>query len=98
MAGSRFNNGGYVQSMLIDILDEKLTGLWNQRGSEYPWSRQPDWFLGPKACLINEFNVSCGEEFPHRWRDMGIGPIFGRRTYGGDPPRRVATGIAQRRA
>lgn len=81
---TRFNNGGYTQSMIIDILDEKLSGFFNQRGSEYPWSRQQDWFLGPKACLINEFNVSCGEEFPHRWRDLGLGPIFGRRTYGGE--------------
>ena len=81
---TRFNNGGYVQSMINDILDEKLTGFFNMRSSPYPWSRQTEWFLGPKALLVNEFNVSCGEEFPHRWRDLGLGPIFGRRTYGGE--------------
>ncbi|MEX2242279.1 MAG: S41 family peptidase [Fimbriimonadaceae bacterium] len=81
---TRFNNGGWTQSIIIDILDEKLSGFFNMRNSEYPWSRQQDWFLGPKACLINEFNVSCGEEFPHRWRDLGLGPIIGRRTYGGE--------------
>lgn len=81
---TRFNNGGWTQSIIIDILDEKLSGFFNMRGSEYPWSRQAEWFLGPKALLINEFNVSCGEEFPHRWRDLGLGPIIGRRTYGGE--------------
>jgi tricorn protease len=81
---TRFNNGRWTQSIIIDILDEKLSGFFNMRGSEYPWSRQQEWFLGPKALLINEFNVSCGEEFPHRWRDLGLGPIFGRRTYGGE--------------
>jgi tricorn protease len=81
---TRFNNGGWTQSIIIDILDEKLSGFFNMRNSEYPWSRQQDWFLGPKALLINEFNVSCGEEFPHRWRDLGLGPIIGRRTYGGE--------------
>lgn len=81
---TRFNNGGWVQSIIIDILDEKLSGFFNMRGGEYPWSRQGDWYLGPKACLVNEFNVSCGEEFPHRWRDLGLGPIIGRRTYGGE--------------
>jgi tricorn protease len=81
---TRFNNGGWTQSIIIDILDEKLSGFFNMRGSEYPWSRQQEWFLGPKALLVNEFNVSCGEEFPHRWRDLGLGPIFGRRTYGGE--------------
>ena len=36
------------------------------------------------ACVINEFNVSCGEEFPHRFKGLGLGPLIGRRTYGGE--------------
>lgn len=81
---TRFNNGGYVQSMINRILAEKLTGFFNMRGAKYSWTRQGDYFSGPVACIINEFNVSCGEEFPHRFRDLGIGKIIGRRTYGGE--------------
>lgn len=81
---TRFNNGGYVQSILNRILSEKLTGFFNMRASSASWTRNADYFLGPKVCLTNEFNVSCGEEFPHRFRDLGLGPIIGRRTYGGE--------------
>lgn len=81
---TRFNNGGNTQSIINRILAEKLTGFFNMRASGTSWSRQGDYFLGPMVCLQNEFNVSCGEEFPDRWRDLGLGPIIGRRTYGGE--------------
>lgn len=80
----RFNNGGYVQNYINRILDERLTGYFNQRGSSASWTRQGMAFLGPIAVLQNEFNVSCGEEFPHRFRDLKRGVIIGRRTYGGE--------------
>lgn len=81
---TRFNNGGYTQSILNRILSEKLSGFFNMRASSASWTRNGDYFLGPKVCLTNEFNVSCGEEFPHRFRDLGLGPIIGRRTCGGE--------------
>jgi tricorn protease len=80
----RFNNGGWVQSIINRILADKLTGWFNMRNSRTPWSRQGDVFLGPMACLINEFSISCGEEFPHRFKDLGRGPLIGRRTMGGE--------------
>lgn len=80
---TRFNNGGNTQSIINRILAEKLSGLFNMRNG-FDWSRQGDYFLGPKVMIQNEFNVSCGEEFPHRWRDLGLGKIIGRRTYGGE--------------
>lgn len=80
----RFNNGGYVQDYINRILNESLTGFFNQRDSIESWTRQQDYFLGPMACLINEFNISCGEEFPHRFRDLKRGPLIGRRTMGGE--------------
>lgn len=80
----RFNNGGYVQDYINRILNEKLTGFFNQRDSSISWTRQGDYFSGPKALLINEFDISCGEEFPHRFKDLGLGPLIGRRTMGGE--------------
>lgn len=81
---TRFNNGGSTQSILNRILEEKLSGFFNMRASSASWTRNQDYFLGPMACITNEFNVSCGEEFPHRFRDLGLGPVIGRRTYGGE--------------
>lgn len=81
---TRFNNGGSTQSVMNRILGETLTGAFNMRGSRYGFTRQGEYFAGPMACVINEFNVSCGEEFPDRFRDLKRGPIIGRRTYGGE--------------
>lgn len=81
---ARFNNGGYIQTFINNVLGTKLSGYFNLRGSREPWTRQGDVFLGPKCCLINEFAISCGEEFPHRFKDLGIGPLIGRRTMGGE--------------
>jgi tricorn protease len=36
------------------------------------------------AMLINEFDISCGEEFPHHFKDLKMGPLIGRRTMGGE--------------
>jgi tricorn protease len=80
----RFNNGGYVQDFINRILAEKLTGFFNMRNSSISWTRQGDYFLGPKACVMNEFNISCGEEFPHRFKDLKLGPLVGMRTMGGE--------------
>ena len=80
----RFNNGGFVQDYINRILNESLTGFFNMRNSPYPWTRQGDYFTGPMALLINEFDISCGEEFPHRFRDLKRGPLIGRRTMGGE--------------
>jgi len=81
---SRFNNGGYIQDFVNRILASRLTGFFNMRDSSLSWTRQQDYFDGPMVCLQNEFNISCGEEFPHRFRDMGLGKIIGRRTMGGE--------------
>ena len=80
----RFNNGGYIQTLINTILGAKVSGYFNMRNSAEPWSRQSDAFIGPMACLINEFCISCGEEFPHRFKDLGLGPLIGRRTEGGE--------------
>lgn len=81
---TRFNNGGWVQSLINRVLETKLSGHFNMRGRPSPWTRQGEYFQGPMVCLMNEFNVSCGEEFPARFRDLKIGPLIGRRTYGGE--------------
>jgi len=81
---TRFNNGGNVQDYVNRILASRLTGFFNMRESTDHWTRQGDYFFGPMACLQNEFNISCGEEFPHRFRDLKLGPIIGRRTMGGE--------------
>lgn len=81
---TRFNNGGNIQDVVNRVLASRLTGFFNMRDSSMSWTRQQDYFDGPMVCLQNEFNISCGEEFPHRFRDLKLGKIIGRRTMGGE--------------
>lgn len=81
---SRFNNGGWVQDIINRVLASRLDGFFNMRNSPESWTRQSDFFYGPMAVVMNEFNISCGEEFPHRFRSLKLGPLIGRRTMGGE--------------
>jgi tricorn protease len=40
-------------------------------------------FYGPKVCLINETSASDGDIFPYMFRQAGLGPLIGKRTWGG---------------
>lgn len=80
----RFNSGGNISNNVISVLKQRLVASFNQRNNEQPWTRQNDFFPGPIACLINEFSASNGEEFPHHFRALKLGPIVGRRTWGGE--------------
>jgi tricorn protease len=43
----------------------------------------PQGVLGPKALLINELAGSGGDYFPWVFRQQGVGPLIGARTWGG---------------
>ena len=47
-------------------------------------------FHGHMVCLINETSASDGDIFPARFREAGLGPLIGKRTWGG------VTGITNR--
>jgi tricorn protease len=39
--------------------------------------------LGPMVCLLNEFSASDGDLFPYRFRKAKLGPLIGKRSWGG---------------
>jgi tricorn protease len=55
--------------------------------SRFPYGKAPmkepsTGFFGPKACLINEWAESGGENFASIFRLINAGPLIGRRTAG----------------
>ena len=40
-------------------------------------------FHGHMACIINEYAGSGGDLFPFYFRELGLGPLIGNRTWGG---------------
>jgi tricorn protease len=40
-------------------------------------------FIGPKAAILDENSASDGDIFPYMFREAGLGPLIGRRSWGG---------------
>ena len=78
----RGNGGGNVSPMLIERLRREIAMVGIARNSS-PSIDPAGTFYGPMACLINEFSASDGDLFPFRFRQYKMGPLIGKRTWGG---------------
>jgi len=78
----RFNGGGFVSEMILERLRRRLVGMSNMRG-ESPFTYPDAAVSGPMAAIANEYSASDGDIFPHFFRAYGLGPIVGKRTWGG---------------
>ena len=78
----RFNSGGQFSDRFIEMMNRPLYAYAARR--EHRDMRIP--FLthiGPKVMIINEWAGSGGDAFPYSFRKAGLGPIIGKRTWGG---------------
>jgi tricorn protease len=78
----RFNGGGHVSQLLLDKLSRKRLGYdiprWG-KPEPYPSSA----VLGPMLALTDENAGSDGDIFSHSFKMMKLGPLVGKRTWGG---------------
>ena len=78
----RYNSGGIIPDYIVDMLRRPLIGYVSTR--EGRDSTVPvGGIFGPKAMIINETAGSGGDELPHYFRQAGVGPLVGKRTWGG---------------
>ena len=78
----RFNGGGQVADYYIDHLRRPFTAMWATRYGED--LRTPGAaILGPKVMLIDETAGSGGDLLPWMFRQAKLGPLVGKRTWGG---------------
>jgi len=78
----RYNGGGSLPDYIIDYLRRPLLNGWAVRhGADYfsPGAA----IFGPKVMLINEYAGSGGDLLPWYFRKHRIGPLIGKRTWGG---------------
>lgn len=78
----RHNGGGHVSPLLLDKLLRRRVGYNVSRymGAEpYP-SEAP---RGPMVALTDELAGSDGDIFSHAWKLYELGPLVGKRTWGG---------------
>jgi len=79
----RANSGGTVSELILARLGRKLLGTSFDTVAEFPGTYPDNVFTGPMACLISETTASDGEVFAYHFRGSGLGPLVGKRTWGG---------------
>jgi tricorn protease len=78
----RFNGGGSAADYIVDALKKPVQNYWAAR--EGMDATTPAGVLqGPKVMIVNEFAGSGGDLMPWLFRRMKIGPLVGKRTWGG---------------
>jgi tricorn protease len=78
----RYNSGGHVSPLILEKIARRRVGYTIHRWrppSPYP----RDSILGPRVAITNEESGSDGDIFSHCFKLMGIGPLIGKRTWGG---------------
>jgi len=79
----RNNGGGFISQMLLERLARHPLGVDYGRTNDDPQPYPQVVFYGPMACLLNENSGSDGDIFPYMFRQLGLGPLIGTRTWGG---------------
>jgi tricorn protease len=78
----RFNGGGSAADYIIDSLKRPLMNYWTTREGK-TFTTPLGSIFGPKTMIINEFAGSGGDAMPWYFRRAGVGPLVGKRTWGG---------------
>jgi tricorn protease len=78
----RWNSGGQIPDRFIELLHRPIVAYWAVRdGPSQQWP--PIAHRGPQVMLINGWSGSGGDAFPYYFRQAGLGPLIGTRTWGG---------------
>jgi tricorn protease len=79
----RANGGGNVSRMIIERLSRKVLGYNFARANQDATTYPDGAFRGPMVAILNENSASDGDIFPYMFRQAGLGPLVGKRSWGG---------------
>ena len=78
----RYNGGGHVSQLILEKLARRRLGYDLSRwGGVLPYPQ--DSVAGPLVALTNEHAGSDGDIFCHSFKLLKLGPLIGKRTWGG---------------
>ncbi|MEN6601970.1 MAG: PDZ domain-containing protein, partial [Bryobacteraceae bacterium] len=78
----RFNGGGLSADYVVDYLSHELQNYRTTREGQ-DMTTPIAGIFGPKAMIINEYAGSGGDSMPYYFRRAKLGPLVGKRTWGG---------------
>jgi tricorn protease len=91
----RYNRGGHVSGLLLEKLARKRVGYDCSRWGE-PLAYPMESAKGPMVGITNQFAGSDGDIFSHCFKLYKLGPLVGKRTWGGvigiEPRHRLVDG------
>ena len=79
----RHNNGGNIDSWILNRLLRKAWMYWESRLGVPTWNMQ-DAFRGHMVVLCDQSTASDGEAFTEGFKRLGLGKAIGMRTWGGE--------------
>ena len=79
----RHNNGGNIDSWVLEKLLRKAWMYWQSRAGGPTWN-MPFAFRGPMVILCDQATASDGEAVSEGFRRLGLGKVIGMRTWGGE--------------
>ena len=79
----RDNNGGNIDSFILEKLMRRAWMYWAYRSGQPAWNMQYA-FRGHMVVLVDQETASDGEAFAEGFRRLGLGPVIGARTWGGE--------------
>ncbi len=78
----RGNGGGNISPQIMERLRREMAMITISRNS-VPHVDPSGTHYGPKVCLLDEFSASDGDIFPYRFKKYKVGPLIGKRSWGG---------------
>jgi tricorn protease len=78
----RFNGGGQVADYFVEVLSRHIEAYWSPRYGAIEHTPNAG-IYGPKVMLANEQSGSGGDALPWLFKSLKIGPVVGKRTWGG---------------
>jgi tricorn protease len=78
----RYNGGGFVSGLILERLRREVVAMGSSR--HFTEDRSPGSGLNAHMItLLNEFSCSDGDYFPWFFRQYKLGPLMGKRSWGG---------------
>jgi len=78
----RFNHGGFLADYIVENLRRPvLNRVTSREGKDLTLPAEE--INGPKVMIINQFAGSGGDALPWFFRNLGLGPLVGMKTWGG---------------
>jgi tricorn protease len=78
----RFNGGGQVADYMIEVMKRSIEAYWAPRYGIIEHTPNAG-IYGPKVMIANEVSGSGGDALPWLFRQAKLGPVVGKRTWGG---------------